>query len=464
MTDDRQVRDLLALAAELPDDVHPPVSRLLERGRRRRAVRGSLCVGAAAVVALAAFALPGLAQRLHFGQASQPPGRSYPGLFPSHPGPASSGPSAAELSRFRWFTLPSSPLGPKSQPLLAWAGQELIELGGSKSGTPFEGAAYSPGTGRWHRIAQVPVSVGSASAVTAWTGKQLFVVSGQEGMCVVAPGNSGSSCPPAAGLYDPAANRWSTAGLPAQMRGLTLDGAVWTGRDVIVAGASFKVNEGRLGVAAYNPVTGRWRMITPPLPAGHPIVSAAIVATPGRVILWSLWSRSVEHGNGGAVFSGVDVLALSAPGRWSTLAVHWPQHVVTEGPLYAGHAILIPPGQIWCGLCSHPGVYFPAHFADPGTLAQTAVPRGPLVPHPYIEPPIWLWNGSAALAANTTSSGTWRDLQEHLTQLAAYDPVTRSWHVLRPPPGRPTMAANPLWAGPELLLLTRSGQLMAFRH
>jgi hypothetical protein len=84
------------------------------------------------------------------------------GLIGGYLRPRAAGPTAAQISTFRWSDLPSSPLGPRSEPLLAWTGGELVELGGLKNGTAADdGAAFNPATGRWRRIASVaPRNVG----------------------------------------------------------------------------------------------------------------------------------------------------------------------------------------------------------------------------------------------------------------------------------------------------------------
>ncbi len=457
MNDEQQIRSLLAVAAEPSDQVQPPVERLLGRSRRARKTRAACSVLGVAALASATFALPPVVRSLSHGQ--------------SGPGPTASqspGPTAAELSRFRWSALPASPLGPRSQPLLAWTGKYLLELGGAKNGTTQDsGAAFDPGTRRWHRIAQVRANVGFSNAVAVWTGRQLFVVNGQLDMCLMVPGHPSetSRCLPNAGLYDPAADRWTTTRLPGKMWGLTLMAAAWTGRDIVIAGVNAR--RGRPGVAAYDPATRHWQMITPQLPARHSPVAFAMVAASNRVILWSLWSRSKKISkNGYSVSSGIDVLSLDRSGRWSTVTGNWPQHTVVENPAYGSGKILIPSGQIWCGLCSHPYGDSPAKLADADTLGLTSVPAGPLASRDFIEPSIWLWNGSSALAANVGTP--WSEPagvhMAWISQMAAFDPASRRWHALPVPPGRALIAANPLWAGRQLLLLTEGGGLLSFHR
>lgn len=76
-------------------------------------------------------------------------------------------PTAAELARYHWSSLPPSPLGPRSQPLLTWTGRYLIELGGAHRGhdVPQNGASYDAATHRWRRVAPVPRSLDLSTAM-----------------------------------------------------------------------------------------------------------------------------------------------------------------------------------------------------------------------------------------------------------------------------------------------------------
>jgi hypothetical protein len=442
MTDDQQVRALLTRAADLPDDIQPPVARLVGTARRRRRFRTAGSVLAVVAITGGLFALP-------------PALRT---LFPRHVRAvgdhAGHGPTAAQLARFRWSALASSPLGARTDPVLAWTGRELIELGGTERGvTQNDGAVFDSSTGRWALIAHVRGNVGFSNAVDVWTGRQLFVTNGQTASCL--GGAPVTRCLPRAGLYDPATNRWTSTLLPKQLDGLTLAGAAWTGRDVVVAGTNFA--HARLAVAAYTPATGRWRMITPRLPRHPPPMSAAIVATPSRVLLWSLWARDIAtKDGGGTIRSGVDVLSLDRAGRWSDVTGNWPQGRSVDGPVSAGDKILIPPAQIWCGACPHPFGESPAKLANPRTLTLTAIPNSPFVTQPLVQPPIWLLTDSAVIAGTTAPNG-------RLTRLAAYDPETRHWSALQPPPHRPALAADPLPAGNRLFVLTQSGALLSLQ-
>lgn len=446
MTTEDQLRELLSRAADLPDITVPPVGRLLARARRRR--RANLAAFTAVTAAAAIAAAVGLSVRA--GQPTTAIG--------TH-----SAPPAATLARYHWSGLPPSPLGHRSQAIVLWTGRELIELGGvARGSTARDGAAYVPATGRWTSIPAPRGNVGMANAVTAWTGRQLFVSNGQYASCPAARGGRATpaGCLPRAGLYDPVARQWTTTLLPSPLRGLMLQAAVWTGHRVVVAGVD--QSHGRLAVAAFGPATGRWQMITPRLPAAHPPRVIAMVATPGRLIFWSLWDREVKTAGGGVIHSGVDVFAMNASGTWANVTGRWPQNWYVVNPVFTGQAILLSPGQGWCGLMCNPappigGAH--GYFADPATLARTPIPLGPLG---KVNPAL-IWAGRSVVAVNLYAAITGPNggrPQIHPGDLAAWDPAT-GWHQLPRIPGRPAVSALPLWTGSALLVLTDHGQLMS---
>jgi hypothetical protein len=382
--------------------------------------------------------------------------------------PTTDGPTAAQIARFRWSVRPASPLGARSQPVLAWTGRELIELGGLAHGASrYAGVAFDPATGWWRRIAPTGArNVGFTNAVSVWTGRQLFVSNGQSGLCTGPQGGGGApaNCWPQAGLYDPATNRWSATRLPGPMGGLQLTAAVWTGHDVILAGVNggrTGANRGRLGVAAFEPATGRWQMITPALPSGHPPQAVEMVATPGRILLWSLWER-YGHSPG----AGVDVLALGPGGGWRDVTGPWPQEENVTSPVYTGSAILVSPGQIWCGgSCAPPYTWNPGYFTDPVTLARKTIPLGPLGQ----TNPTFVWTGRAIIAVNLGADIGGHDGQPAirpddmaLCDPALWDPAASRWLSLPAPPGYPGLLVTPVWTGTELLALTAAGHLLAF--
>ncbi len=329
---------------------------------RRRTPRASFSVLGVVIIAVAVFAVPAILRPLGPGQPSAG------ALFPAHPGQPESGLSASRVSRFRWSVLPSSPLGPRSAPMVAWAGRELVEVGGT-AGTRAhsDGAAFDPATGVWHAIAQALGVVGAAGLASVWTGRALFVVGG----LLTRSGESVARV--WAGLYDPAADRWTATALPRALDGLYLTAAVWTGRTIVVAGADAAT--GRLGVADYDPAARRWRVITPSLPARHPARAVDMVVTSRRLILWSFWDRVTTFRNGFSDRAGVDFFAVGRQGSWHDVTGGWPQNEGFSNPVHAGHAILISPAWTWCGMrCSPPS------GSGPGLLRRSRHPGPP--PHP----------------------------------------------------------------------------------
>lgn len=84
-----------------------------------------------------------------------------------------------------WQRLPDSPLGPRSEVVGAWAGEEVLFVGGSTYTCPpaadcggpigpyfADGAALDPNTGEWRTIAPTPVAFGQAS--TAVIGDDVY--------------------------------------------------------------------------------------------------------------------------------------------------------------------------------------------------------------------------------------------------------------------------------------------------
>src|SRR5262249_7094247 len=149
-----------------------------------------------------------------------------------------------------------------------------------------------------------------------------------------------------AGLYDPDSNQWTTTQLPTQMFRLPSMTSTWTGRNVILAGVTLGINR-RLEVASYDPVTDRWTMITPALPAGHTPSYAAVLATSDRVIMWVPWTH-VQLKRQSAFRFGTDVLALRGDGRWQDVTGTWPQRQTIYEPAFTGTEILIPTSENRC--------------------------------------------------------------------------------------------------------------------
>lgn len=202
------------------------------------------------------------------------------------------------------------------------------------------------------------------------------------------------------------------------MGGVDLTAAVWTGRDVILAGAD--PLHGGIGVGAYDPAAGHWQVITPVLPAGHPARSVAMVATVRRVILWSLWDRVKTYNNTLVDRAGVDVLALGQDGTWRDVTGDWPQNQDVKSPVFTGAAIAVSPGQAWCGTrCVPPYTWNPGYLADPATLARKVIPAWDLAAGQAKL--AFIWAGRAIIAIDLDAGGPGSQYALQPYQMAPYD-------------------------------------------
>lgn len=483
MTDEEQLRALLSQAAELPDDLMPPVERLVRLGRRRRSVRSGFRTLTIGVIAVAAVATPPVIGSIEAGRTAPGLSQPRPSIGTTHPlsvgsrspgsrpaGSSSPNPGPLQppdLSSPGWSALPASPLGARQPDILTWAGKYLLEIGGAVGGKPSKtGAMFDPASGAWHLMAPVPATVNVADSAFVWTGHELFVTDARfpRPRCQsLSPGARSSACLPSAGLFDPATNRWSTTPLPRPLDEMPPMVATWTGREVVLAGVSY--GNPRLEVAAFDPTANRWTMITPTLPAGHSPIGATVVATSSRILLWVRWSHSA-HGRHPRTRAGTDVLALSSNDSeagardWHDVTDGWPQRRSLPTPVFTGTEILVPPSQSLCSavLCRSITVY-PGVFADPVTLRRSAIPFSPI---DSVEP-AYIPAGPARpaiLEINLQQGVTLRSGQ-HIRpdEIVEYDQASGRWRQLPAPPGRP-FAAGAVWTGRELLLLTDRGALL----
>ena len=441
-------------SAAAPAFRNPGVSR---RPSHRSGTRATALVRALAVLTVAALA-----------------GCSRSALPPAA-GPAAAHPQARpaagpEIGRFHWFTLANSPLGAREDPIAAWADGQLLEFGGHVGNGPAAsaGAAFSPATGRWRRVAPVPAAAGvnssdpaglSLDPATAWTGRFLAVANGPGRHCPAAAGN----CWTGVALYDPVASRWSRLTPPRQLDGLEMSAVTWTGRDIVVGAvdaAASGTSQGRLAVAAYTPATRRWRLITPAGPRRHPPRYLALADTGRRLLLWSLWDRVAKTKDGFSDYAGIDVLAMNANGTWRNTTGHWPQNQLLTSPARTPDGLLVSPAGIWCGIaCSPPLVSEPGYFANPATLARKTIPAGPLGP----AGPAYVWAGQAVIAVNLSAEISGPGISIRPGDMARFDPVTSHWIKLPALPDHQSPSVTPVWTGTELLTLTSAGHLLALR-
>ena len=361
--------------------------------------------------------------------------------------------TANTLAHGRWSVLPRSPLGTRYRSTFLWDGRELLELGGSSGGrlggAPSDSsAAYNLATRRWRRLASAPSALLPDNAASTWTGHQAFIFGG--------PSLPTETATNLAGLYDPATNHWTVTS-KAPVGPFNAPTAVWTGTRVILAGMTRGTP--RLQVASYDPITNTWTSLPPPISPRHPTITMAMVATNNGVLLWSLWGQTKRTGsNTYTSYSGVDVYRLTSSGAWANVTDAWPQRHTVDQPVFTGSKILLAPGQIWCGACSHPAPFDEhGYIVDPATLHRTAIPHGPL---DDIGPQI-VWTGRAEISFNTAGEITGPDIRVLPGDIAIWNPTTRKW--TRGPRAPKAIGDAPaVWNGTHLFVLAQTGTILSY--
>jgi len=185
----------------------------------------------------------------------------------------------------RWRRLPVERKGGAGG-VVIWTGRELIDWGGGCCGEASSaGAAYSPATNRWHKLARSPLAP-SQTPVGAWTGRELIiVVSGLEL-------NVSSKPYPAAfaraAAYNPGTDTWRRIAPTPERRFWDGATAIWDGHEVLFVGGRLAASNGLPGRAArtplaYNPRTNRWRRLAP-MESGR--AGFAAVWTGTRLLVW----------------------------------------------------------------------------------------------------------------------------------------------------------------------------------
>jgi hypothetical protein len=212
-------------------------------------------------------------------------------------------------------------------------------------------------------------------------------------------------------------------------------------------------------LASYDPATNAWALLQPPINPDHPPLDDALVATDDGVLLWWLWGRSEKTGpNTYTAYSGVDVFRLSPAGTWANVTGRWPQHHTVDEPIFTGSKILVAPGQIWCGACSHPAPFGEhGYFVDPRTLRISPIPHGPF---DNVGPQV-LWTGAAEISFDSGGEISGPGVSVLPGDIAIWNPSTREW-TRGPRAPRPIGDQPAVWSGSALYLLTRDGTLLAY--
>ncbi len=212
--------------------------------------------------------------------------------------------------------------------IVVWTGREMIGWGGGCCGdASSEGAAYNPATNVRRKLARSPLAP-EQRPIGAWTGRELVLfVSGVN----PASGKPWPARLARAAAYNPVTDKWRRITPLPEFGG----DAVWDGREILVVGSGAQ----RRSAYAYAPATNRWRRLAS-MPSQHP--RAATVWTGRRLLVW-----------GGGTFRDDGSLAIAGRGlgydpranRWSLLP--WAPVLGRLDPtaVWTGHAMIVWGGQ-----------------------------------------------------------------------------------------------------------------------
>jgi hypothetical protein len=212
------------------------------------------------------------------------------------------GPSAQQLARGRWLTMPAAPIR-LCDPLSVWDGHDLVVVEPGWPHCRAAAATYNPRTNSWAAIAEPPKlwarsRLFGPQPVAAWGDGRLVMVSPVTGVTVA---------------WSPATGRWQ------QIRTLPSRGAVsasWTGsKFLVITARMIAVNKGTARAFA---LTGdRWtRLPDLPQPGKGQIVEAVTAADDGAV--YALAGINVAHTSPNDMYNSghVELLRLT-PAAWT---------------------------------------------------------------------------------------------------------------------------------------------------
>lgn len=179
-----------------------------------------------------------------------------------------SGAAAYSLASGAWRQLADPPGEVRGTPVAVWTGTEVVAFGGDHDGSA-QGAIYDPRTDDWRTVSDSDLGdVSSSVSHAVWTGDHVLVAGSFD------PGEDDGGS--GAALYDPATDQWTR--LPDAPEPLPRGHAVWTGDELVVVGHDLGSGvraPQRMYAIALDPATSTWTTLpAPPLPVrGQPLVA-----------------------------------------------------------------------------------------------------------------------------------------------------------------------------------------------
>ncbi|ANM31051.1 hypothetical protein ABI59_17920 [Acidobacteria bacterium Mor1] len=324
---------------------------------------------------------------------------------------------------------------PASQGATAvWTGSEMIVWGGSEglfSGDALRsGGRYDPVSDSWTatNLDGAPLARTGHSAV--WSGDEMIIFAG------ISAGGTG-------GRYDPQSDSWTATSLPNFFGTRYNHAAFWTGSEMIIwggdggSGTSDERGDGEL----YDPQTDSWSPVSA-LDAPTPRTQAGAVWTGEQLIVW------------GGRHSGRDYVT---GGRYDLASDSWtPTHVSDAPALRQDHAAVWTGNEliVWGGIAPGRLLYQAAPLADGArydplvdTWTPTSVAGAPTARYGHEA----VWTGSEMVLWGGIDSA-------HTDTGARYDPLLDQWSAITTtgaPAAREQHTAT--WTGSEMVVF--GGQL-----
>jgi hypothetical protein len=287
----------------------------------------------------------------------------------------------------------------------------------------------------WERLPRPPandVLRGPEQGSAVWTGRELILLAHSP----YDPPRSASR-PPDGLAYNPATGRWRVLPDPPVQPDEGGGGApVWTGTEVILVSAAG-------APLAYDPDANAWRRFARPPPGflSHITDPAAPVWTGEEVLVWD--GLNIDDTAGRRIGGGRGAAYDPATGRWRRLPRSPLSPRTGEIVAWTGRLLLVIGGS--CGdegriRCGDGAAYDPAA----NTWTPIPAPAGGA-----IAPEAAAWTGSELII---WSSATSRDGLSTSNAASAYNPGSRRWRTLPPAPITPRRLAGAVWAGDRLLV------------
>ncbi|NNC78179.1 MAG: hypothetical protein HKN77_09475 [Woeseiaceae bacterium] len=179
---------------------------------------------------------------------------------------------------------------PRSAHSAVWTDNEMIVWGGyactgCANGQLATGGRYDPATDSWAPVSLLNAPDARANHTAVWTGSHMIVWGGEN-----EDANASLTQLNTGGMYDPAADTWSTISVVSAPLPARCHSAVWTGNVMLIFGGQ---NNNNLGcgtsttnaLAAYDPATDTWTDLVD-APVASTIAGSRAIWTGDTMIVW----------------------------------------------------------------------------------------------------------------------------------------------------------------------------------